>query len=301
MVPEHSVYSRSAVATDSFRRLVDDQIGRLTNLPLAEIEAQVTAKRRTWWNRHPQPSGASATPRAAFDALFFAYMGLEPDDLTIVREDEVAIVWRSTNPCPTLAACARLGLDTRVVCRGAYEKSTQAFVSRIDPQLRFLRDYSTIRPYMPYCEERIVRVDFESMMRLAIEQARLSRLEGNKGYGAVITLGDEVIAVEHDTAVTDHDPSRHAEVNAIRTAVARLRVDNLSGCVLFATCEPCPMCSSLAVWANLTSVVYGASIEMTAARGKARITIPAAEVVARSPAFVEVHAGVLESECRNLY
>lgn len=301
MGPERSVYSRFAVPPDSFRSRVDDQIKRLTSLPLPDIEAQVTAKRRTWWDRRPLPGEAAATPRAAFDAFFFAYLGLASEDLTIVREDDDAIVWRSTNPCPTLEACTGWGLDTRVICRGAYEKSTQAFVSRIDPQLRFLRDYATIRPFAPYCQERIVRVPFKPLMRLAIEQARLSRTEGNKGYGAVIALGDEVIAVEHDTAVTDRDPSRHAEVNAIRAAVTGLRDGNLSGCVLFTTCEPCPMCSSLAVWANLTTVVYGASIATTAARGKARITIPAAEVIARSPALIEVIPGVLESECLDLY
>lgn len=139
------------------------------------------------------------------------------------------------------------------------------------------------------------------MMRLGIEQAELSRAEGNKGYGAVVALGEQILAVAHDTAVTDRDPSRHAEVNAIRQAVARLGEDNLSGCVLFATCEPCPMCSSLAVWANMTGLVFGASIAATAARGKARITIPVAEVVARSPALVEVHAGILEPECLALY
>lgn len=284
-----------------FRTRVNEQISRLTTLPLSGIEAQVAAKRRRWLDRHPRPPGARPTPRAAFDALFFEYLGLAAGDLRVLREDEDTIVWRSTNACPTLEACSHLGLDTRVVCRAAYEKSTQAFVSRIDPRLRFLRDYQTIRPRRDSCQERIVRVDFEQMMRVAIREARESRREGNKGYGAVIALGDEIIATAHDTAVTDRDPSRHAEVNAVRAAIARLDETDLCGCVLFSTCEPCPMCSSLAVWANLSAVVFGASIAETSARGKARITIPAAEVVARSPVLMEVHSGVLASACLALY
>ena len=114
-------------------------------------------------------------------------------------------------------------------------------------------------------------------------------------------LGEQVIATAHDTAVTDRDPSRHAEANAIRAAAAQLDDADLCGCLLFSTCEPCPMCSSMAVWANVSAVVFGASIDATAARGKARITIPAAEVIARSPALVEVYPGVLGAECTELY
>ena len=280
---------------------IDAQIARLTALSLRQVEAQVTEKRLRWLAEHDRPVHSHPTPRTAFEALFFEYMGLAPDDLAVLREDEDAIVWRSTNPCPTLDACRRLGLDTRVVCRGAYEKSTQAFVSRIDPELRFLRDYHAIRPWQPYCEERIVRVDFAAMMRIAIQEAKRSRAEGNKGYGAVVGLGEQVIATAHDTAVTDRDPSRHAEANAIRAAAAQLDDADLCGCLLFSTCEPCPMCSSMAVWANVSAVVFGASIDATAARGKARITIPAAEVIARSPALVEVYPGVLGAECTELY
>jgi tRNA(Arg) A34 adenosine deaminase TadA len=61
------------------------------------------------------------------------------------------------------------------------------------------------------------------------------------------------------------------------------------------------MCSSLAVWANLSAIVFGASIEKTAALGKARILISAREIVDRSPVSVEVLGGVLEEECLALY
>jgi guanine deaminase len=241
------------------------------------------------------------SPREAFDLLFFDYMGLSPDDLPIVSETETEIVWQSANPCPTLEAVKALGLDTRTVCRATTEKSTQAFVSQIDPQLRFLRSYETIRPYADHCREMIVRVDFEAMMRLAIAEAQLSRQEGNKGYGAVVVLGQRILSCAHDTAVTQRDPSLHAEVNAIREAARVLSDPNLSGAILFSTCEPCPMCSSLAVWANLTTIVYGASIEETAELGKARIHVSVNDVVAKSPVMIEVIGGVLREECLALY
>ena len=228
-------------------------------------------------------------------------MGLRPEDLPILQENETEIVWASQNACPTLAACGRLGLDTRVVCRKAYEKSTQAFVSAIDPELRFLRNYRQIRPYADRCEERIVRVDFRRMMGIAIAEAHASLAEGNKGYGAVAALGNCIVARAHDTAVSQRNPSLHAEVNALRATAAVLSDGNLCGVVLFSTCEPCPMCSSLAVWFNVSAIVYGASIEETVARGKSRIRLSAREVIDRSPVMMEVYGGVLRQECLELY
>jgi guanine deaminase len=138
-------------------------------------------------------------------------------------------------------------------------------------------------------------------MRLALEQARISRATGNKGYGAAVVLGERLLSCRHDTAASERDPSLHAEMNAIRDAVRVLGTADLSGCVLFSTCEPCPMCSSLGVWANLGAVFFGASIEGTAALGKARIRVPAREIAERSPVPVEVVGGVLEAECLALY
>jgi len=228
-------------------------------------------------------------------------MGLSVQELPVISETADEIVRRSINQCPTLEAARRLGLDTRQVCRAIYEKSTQAFLSQLDPQLRFLRSYVEIRPYADHCKERIVRVDFEDMMRLAIEEANLSKRDGNKGYGAVVILGRKILGKAHDTTVTDQDPSRHAEVNAIRQAVRAQGDSNLSGAILFSTCEPCPMCSSLAVWANLTTIVYGVSIEGTAQFGKTRIQVSAREIIEKSPVMIEVVGDVLRDECQTLY
>ncbi|HWQ56731.1 MAG TPA: nucleoside deaminase [Bryobacteraceae bacterium] len=289
--------------SDAFAQRVAAQVRRLEATPLGIIDAEVAAGRKQWIEQRytKKQLGPRPSPRAAFEALFFDYMGLRPEDLEVVRDDAAEISWLSRNPCPTLEACGRLGLDTRKVCRSAYEKSTQAFVSGIDPELRFLRDYREIRPYAPHCRERIVRVDFVQMMRLAIDEARQSRAEGNKGYGAVAALGNQVVACTHDTASTQRDPSAHAELNAIRQAAAALGDGDLSGVVIFSTCEPCPMCASLAVWANAGAIVFGASIQKTAALGKARIHVPAREIVARGPVMVEVIDGVLEPECLALY
>jgi tRNA(adenine34) deaminase len=281
---------------------VQQQIERLDSASLRQIEAQTVRKRLSWLEaRGERLRSEPATPRRVFESLFADYMGLDLGSLPVETESETQITWLSTNPCPTLEACLRTGRDTREVCRGAFERSTQAFVSWFDPRLRFLRDYEQIRPYSPHCRERIVRVDLEAAMRLAIEEAHASLRSGDKGYGAVVLLGEDVVSHRHDTATTEGDPSLHAEVNAIRDACRRLGRGDLGGALLITTCEPCPMCSSLAVWAGVSAIVFGASIEATARAGKARILLPAREVVERSPARIEVIPGVLQEDCLSLY
>ena len=138
-------------------------------------------------------------------------------------------------------------------------------------------------------------------MHDAIAEAHVSHREGNKGYGAVIWHAGKVLARTHDTAGTQKDPSLHAEVNVIRQACRELDDSNLCGAVLISSCEPCPMCASLAVWANVSAIVYGASIEETAAQGKARIRVPSREIVEKSPVQIEIIPGVLREEALALY
>jgi tRNA(adenine34) deaminase len=288
---------------DDFESSVSRHVERLKTCSCRTIEDQVARKRISWFIQHRRTADHSrpSSPREAYEMVFFDYMGLCENDVPVVSQTETKIVWLSRNPCPTLEACKLLGLDTRQICRAAYEKSTQALVSRLDPELRFHRDYDRIRPYSDHCREMIVRVHFEEMMAAAIREAGQSRQEGNKGYGAVVVLGNRILAQAHDTTVTAKDPSLHAELNAVRRAVHVLGDANLSGAILFSTCEPCPMCSALAVWANLTTIVYGASIEETARLGKSRILLTSREIIDRSPVMIEVISDVLKDQCMALY
>jgi tRNA(adenine34) deaminase len=156
----------------TFEIQVARQIERMQRLPWDEIERQTAQKRVAWLRESPQAArfraeiGAHPSPRQAFELLFFEYMGLSPADLPIVSESPESIVWRSQNRCPTLEAARRLGLDTRLVCRQIYERSTQAFLTELYPRLSFSRSYAEIRPYSAYCLERIDRVESGEMERL---------------------------------------------------------------------------------------------------------------------------------------
>ncbi len=124
---------------------------------LEYLEQCVVEKRSAW---------LAATLRAAppgndpvlegYRWFYEKYLGASiPKDGEIVERTEKRIVMRWWNPCPTLEACTKLGLDTREVCKKAYHRPVQEFLQQIHPKLRFDRNYECIRPYTIYCEEII--------------------------------------------------------------------------------------------------------------------------------------------------
>jgi len=82
----------------------------------------------------------------------------------------------------------------------------------------------------------------DNYMRLAIEESLKSIDNGGGPFGAVIVKDGEVVARASNSVTIDNDPTAHAEVNAIRKACKKLGTFNLSGCEIYASCEPCPMC-----------------------------------------------------------
>ncbi|WP_152363794.1 nucleoside deaminase [Microlunatus speluncae] len=92
----------------------------------------------------------------------------------------------------------------------------------------------------------------------AVELAVRSVADGGGPFGAVIVRDGEELATGENRVTRDNDPSAHAEVVAIRRACREAGTYSLSGCVLYASCEPCPMCLSTSLWARLDEVVYAA-------------------------------------------
>jgi tRNA(adenine34) deaminase len=128
---------------------------------LACLEGCVVEKRLAWLDANLESLERTGDPVLDGYRLFFeVYLGLSiPEDGEIVERSASKLVMRWWNPCPTLEACMELGLDTRQVCRGAYHRPVQAFLSRLHPGLRFDRNYQALRPHTPYCEEIITLDD----------------------------------------------------------------------------------------------------------------------------------------------
>ncbi len=99
-------------------------------------------------------------------------------------------------------------------------------------------------------------------MEEGIKRAADTMTKGYGGpFGAVVVKNGEIISVASNTVLLHHDPTAHAEVNAIRDASHKLGTHNLEGCVLYATGYPCPMCLSAIMWANIHEVYYGTDLE----------------------------------------
>ena len=93
---------------------------------------------------------------------------------------------------------------------------------------------------------------------MAIAESEKSVKLGSSPFGAVIVRDGVVIARAHNTVVPKNDPTAHAEINAIRSACRKMKTFDLSGCDLYTSCEPCPMCMAASVWANISHVYYAA-------------------------------------------
>lgn len=102
----------------------------------------------------------------------------------------------------------------------------------------------------------------EQAVALAVENVA----DGGGPFGAVVVRNGVLVAAGQNRVTRDIDPTSHAEVNAIRSACAALDDFSLTGCTLYTSCEPCPLCVSAALWARLDRVVYAAD-RHDAARG----------------------------------
>ncbi len=96
----------------------------------------------------------------------------------------------------------------------------------------------------------------EELMRRAIELSENSVRNGGGPFGAVIAKDGEIVAEGSNKVTIDNDPTAHAEVCTIRKACQKLGTFDLSGCVIYTSCEPCPMCFGAIYWAHLDKIYY---------------------------------------------
>lgn len=111
-------------------------------------------------------------------------------------------------------------------------------------------------------------VSHETFLRRAIQLAETHSADGRNGpFGSVVVKDGEVVGEGWNQVVENSDPTAHAEVMAIRDAGKLLGAHDLTGCTIYASCEPCPMCLSAIYWARIGTVVFSASAEDAAAAG----------------------------------
>jgi tRNA(Arg) A34 adenosine deaminase TadA len=141
----------------------------------------------------------------------------------------------------------------------------------------------------------------EDFMRLAIDVARQGRNRGEMPFGACIVKRGRVVTAVHNVARERTDITAHAEMHAIQEACRILDTLDLSGCAIYTSCEPCPMCFSACVWARLDRIVYGSRIEDAERSGIRQMPIASATMRELSRASIEVLGDVLRGDSVELF
>ena len=147
-------------------------------------------------------------------------------------------------------------------------------------------------------------------MQKAIDEAKKSAKSGQYSIGALIVSGNgEILSVAHTTTHETNDATAHAEINAIRAACSKLQNRYLTGCWLYSTLEPCPMCIGAAIWAKMEGVVWGASKEdaqkiAQSSKDKKftwrQIDISSKEVIEKGEPKIKLVENFMREECKEL-
>ena len=141
----------------------------------------------------------------------------------------------------------------------------------------------------------------DELMQLAVAKCREGIAQGQTPFGCAIALDDRVLAVEHNQVLLTTDITAHAEMTALRSACRELGDILLPGALVATTCEPCPMCLAALHWARVGRVYYGAGIADAQKAGFNELPIAAADMVRLGASRLELHAGLLQDNCRQLF
>lgn len=136
----------------------------------------------------------------------------------------------------------------------------------------------------------------EQYMRIAIDQAKIAEENGDVPIGAVIVHNNTIIAKAYNQREQLKDPTAHAEIIALTQAAAALENWHLTGCTMYVTLEPCPMCAGALVLARIDRLVYGCDDPKTGAVKSLYNIVTDGRLNHR----LEVTGGVLADECAEL-
>jgi tRNA(adenine34) deaminase len=139
-------------------------------------------------------------------------------------------------------------------------------------------------------------VSHEELMLAALAEARKAMASNEVPIGAVIALGDKIVAAAYNQPISTADPTAHAEIRALRAAAQTVGNYRLTGAILCVTIEPCAMCVGAMVHARIATLIYGAAEPKTGA-------VSSKMKLVDDPSWnhrIHVVAGVMADECRAL-
>ena len=136
---------------------------------------------------------------------------------------------------------------------------------------------------------------------LAIEKAKEGIDNYQAPFGACIVRDNSLLALEYNKVISSVDITAHAEIVAIRAACKELNNINLSGSVIYSTCEPCPMCFAACHWAKIKKIVYGASIKDAKEAGFDELELSNLYLKNAGGLEIDIVPDVLADKCKNLF
>lgn len=142
----------------------------------------------------------------------------------------------------------------------------------------------------------------ETFMRAAIASAYEGIASHHGGpFGACITHQGRIVALAHNTVLSEHDPTCHAEMNAIRLACRTLNTHLLHHTTLYTTAEPCPMCLSAIYWARIPEVHVGTSILCAAKYGFDDANFYSELLQPQHLRSIRFHSDLLSEDCEKVF
>ena len=141
----------------------------------------------------------------------------------------------------------------------------------------------------------------EEYMRLAIDKSMNGILKGQLPFGACIVKNRNVVCCAHNTNIREGLTTEHAEMNAINMACHKLGTVNLSGCTIYCTCEPCPMCFGACHLARISRIVFGATLEDGDKAGLGVLDITNVKMNEIGKGAIEIREQLLRDECLELF
>ena len=138
--------------------------------------------------------------------------------------------------------------------------------------------------------------EHERFMRMALDEAARGKAEGNIAVGSVIVQGARVVALGRNLVASTFDPTAHAETVALREAGQALKGVDFTGCTLYTTFEPCPMCCGAILASHISTLVMGGR-PTPAERRWGEYTVERFLDYARRSGSLQVVTGILTQEC----
>lgn len=153
--------------------------------------------------------------------------------------------------------------------------------------------------------------DHQENMRYCIKLAHENIQDGQYPIAALVANEDgKIIASSSSSLRKKRDPTNHPEMEVIRKASEILQSRVLSNCFLYSTLEPCPMCTSAAIWAKMRGIIFGALQEDAILFSKSntssilswrQIEVKAKDIIKHGTPLLELHEGILRNECIKLF